>query len=207
MAQIAAPTVEVVDQKGNAILLRVNTTSGYLPIYRHFLVGQDSNLTTIPFVTQVHKYITTVPEAFDSLMPKLVKEAVAKGLQVKRQGDWFFVPSPAPQGPSCHLVWQKDMQDPRRAAWGKEWLDRFQYGALYAVYFTEAPTRHTVRPWPDSGIPEGTQVVYRSNGLHYVRGTIEAPDHERLYLRDWHVAHRAKSGPWGRPGRMPRGAD
>lgn len=205
MAQIAPPTVEVVDRKGHAILLRVNTTSGYIPIYRHFLVGQDSNLTTIPFVTQVHKHITTVPEAFDSLMPKAVKEAVAKGLKVKRQGDWFFIPSPPPQGPSCHLSWQKEYQDPRSPL--KVWVDRFQYGALYHLYLSEAPTRHTVRASPEFGIPEGSQVVYRENGHHYVRGIVEAPDHERLHLQDWHTAHRAKSGPWGRPGRMPRGGD
>lgn len=192
MAQIAAPTVEVVDQKGNALLLRVHTTIGYTPTYRHFLVGQDSNNMADPFITQVFRKIKTVEEAFESLVPLAVKEARARGLQVKRQGDWFFVPSPPPQGSSCHLALLK-LQEKRPA------LPPFQYGALYHQYYVNGPTRHTVRPWPGLGIPEGTQVVYRENGRHYVRGIVEAPDHEPLYLEDWHIAHRANSGPWGRP--------
>ena len=105
------PRVEVVDQEGNALLVRVFTKAQYQPlICRHFLVGQDSNLTTIPFVTQVHKCITT------------------KG-----------------------------------------------------------------------------EIVYRASGHHLVRGIVSAPDHENLYLKDWHAAYRAKSGPWGRNGRQVGG--
>ena len=99
------PRVEVVDRQGNAVLLRIHTTIGYLPTWRHFLVGQDSNNQAQPFITQVFRKLQTVEEAFESLMPKAVKKAKAKGLEVKRQGDWFFVPSPAPQGDSYHTVW------------------------------------------------------------------------------------------------------
>ena len=197
MSAPPAPRVEVVDRQGNAILLRVHTLNGYLPTWRHFLVGQDSNNMAQPFITQVFRKLQTVEEAFESLMPKAVKEAKAKGLEVKRQGDWFFIPSRPPQGPSCHL---KPIEQAK--ADGRP-VPQFQFGALYGANFWEPPTRHTVRPW--FSIQDGTQIVYRVHGPHYVRGAVDAPDHETLFLEDWHVAHRACSGPWGRNGRQVGG--
>ena len=193
------PRVEVVDRQGNAILLRVHTTIGYLATWRHFLVGQDSNNMAQPFVTQVFRRLLTVEEAFDSLMPKAVKEAKAKGLAVKRQGDWFFVPSRPPQGPSYDLKAHVERTWP-----GRPPPPKFDPHVLYAAY-GEA-TRHRVL---DIGLGAlgnfvRGEIVCRANSHHILRGIVSAPDHEDLWLEDWHVAYRANSGPWGRPG--PNGA-
>ncbi len=44
------------------------------------------------FVSRLPKKVSSVKEAFDSLKPDAVKEAEQKGLEVKRQGEWFFIP-------------------------------------------------------------------------------------------------------------------
>ena len=36
--------------------------------------------------------VKTIPQAYESLKPAEVKEAERKGLKVKRQGEWFFIP-------------------------------------------------------------------------------------------------------------------
>ena len=192
------PRIEVVDRQGNAILLRVHTTNGYLPTWRHFLVGQDSNNMAQPFVTQVFRKLQTVEEAFDSLMPKAVKEARAKGLEVKRQGDWFFVPCGPPQGPSCNM--QQSVESPYRQP--KQTLDPH---ILYDSY--DDATRHLVLDMGSEALGNFTkgEIVYRASGHHLVRGIVSAPDHENLYLKDWHAAYRANSGPWGRNGRQVGG--
>lgn len=177
-------------------MLRVFTQAKYQPLVcRHFLVGQDSSLTTAPFVTQVHKRITTISEAFASLMPKPVKEAVARGLEVKRQGDWFFVPSGPPQGPG------HDMKASVEHTWpGGPPPRKFDPHVLYTAYGDA--TRHRVLD--PSEFHKG-EIVYRANSHHLLRGIVRAPDHEDLYLTDWHVAYRANSGPWGRNGRRVGG--
>lgn len=201
MSQPPQPRVEVVDQKGNALLLRVFTKGQYQPlICRLFLVGQDSNLTTIPFVTQVKRKLQTVEKAFDSLMPLPVKQAVAKGLAVRRQGDFFFVPSDPPQGPSYDMkadverTWPGDRRVPRT-------FDP------YVLYHYGEATRHRVLDlgFEHLGNFVKGEIVYRANAHHLVRGIVRAPDHEDLYLTDWHTAYRANSGPWGRNGRQAGG--
>lgn len=196
------PKVEIVDQGKTAVILRV-LTGPYTPYARHFLVGQDSSVGGQPFITQVSRKVVKVEDAFDSLIPEPVRKAIARGLEVKRQGDWFFIPCPPPQGPSHHLVEIASRERAIKEGWARD-KTPFQYGALYQDLWEES-TRHIVRPWPAKGIEEGTQVVYRANGHHYVRGRVEAPDHEPLWLKDWHTAHRANSGPWGRVSR--RGDD
>jgi len=185
------PRVEILDQGPTAVLLRVTTAYGYPHWCRHFLVGQDSNNPADPFVTQVFKAITTVPEAFDSLVPKVVREAMARALNVKRQGDWFFIPSAAPQGPSCEPDLKKRVEFPPRSG---EPGPVFDPKVLYDGW---EPTRHRVR---DFGDIRGC-IVYRANSRHYVKGVVVAPDHPWCPLEDWHMAVRRRFGPWGKNGR------
>ncbi|GAH33695.1 unnamed protein product, partial [marine sediment metagenome] len=82
-----AQTIEVKSVAHQAMLisLRLSETAR-----SYFLLGVDGGS---PFVVQVTKRPQTVDEAFQWLMPKKVKEAVIQGLDVKRQGDWFFIPT------------------------------------------------------------------------------------------------------------------
>ena len=45
------------------------------------------------FVSHLSKPAESVHEAFDSLKPQAVKDAFAEGKNVKRQGEWFFIPT------------------------------------------------------------------------------------------------------------------
>jgi hypothetical protein len=57
---------------------------------KNFLCSLDENSY---FVSQLSEPVGTVEEAFESLKPQSVKKAIKKGLDVKRQGEWFFVPT------------------------------------------------------------------------------------------------------------------
>lgn len=65
----------------------------------HYLLGVDE----VPFVAQVPNTLDTLEEALDYLKPVTVKRAEEAGLDVRRQGDWYFVPvSRAPRGEVAH---------------------------------------------------------------------------------------------------------
>ena len=72
-----------------AILFRVNR--------KYFLFDVDRNELEYfrfnPFIVQLPHKVTSIAEAYESLKPQEVKDALAKGLDVKRQGEWFFIPS------------------------------------------------------------------------------------------------------------------
>lgn len=44
------------------------------------------------FLVELKVKASTVAEAYETLKPQDVKDAEAKGLEVKRQGEWFFIP-------------------------------------------------------------------------------------------------------------------
>lgn len=47
-----------------------------------------------PFVVELtDTSVATIAAAYESLVPELVREAQRRGLSVKRQGEWFFVPT------------------------------------------------------------------------------------------------------------------
>lgn len=44
-----------------------------------------------PFVTKLPHRVETIKEAYDLLMPDEVKKAISNGIEVKRQGEFFFI--------------------------------------------------------------------------------------------------------------------
>jgi len=54
----------------------------------HYLIGIEGSL----FIAQVPSTIDTLAEALESLKPAAVKRAEVNGADVKRQGDWYFIP-------------------------------------------------------------------------------------------------------------------
>lgn len=174
--------IELLDGGESALLVSFGSELGT----QHFIFGKDGNLGQ-PFMTQVGRKVRTLTDAFDSLMPKIVKEAIAQGLDVKRQGDWFFIPVPEPKVKcSFDPKWYWGLDGRRRET-------KLNPHVLYQSWlFYE--TRHTVRG----------QIIFRSTGRHFVRGTIDAPDHESLSLglKGWHLAVRRNSLNWEHS--MPR---
>jgi hypothetical protein len=49
-----------------------------------------------PFLCQILGQPNSIAEAYEMLKPQRVKEALADGKQVKRQGEWFFIPAAEP---------------------------------------------------------------------------------------------------------------
>lgn len=45
------------------------------------------------FFVEVDKKASSIKEAYDSMVPEVVKEAIKKGIEVQRQGEWFFIDS------------------------------------------------------------------------------------------------------------------
>lgn len=169
-------TVEVLDIDGQIMLLSIRVSGAW----SNFLLGMDDGH---PFVRPVRRRETTVQNALDWLVPNKVREAFTLGLDVKRQGDWYFIPvKKAPKlnggyGPHVPLS-----------------APALRGGALYrgaALAYGEQ-TRHT-----------GGLVVYQSVlGLPYpapfVKGVVKAPDHSPLCLNGWHMAIRQRRATWGR---------
>lgn len=168
--------LEILDVGEDALLARFGSEVGT----QHFIFGKDGNLGQ-PFMTQVGRKVRTLIDAFDSLMPKIVKEAIAQGLDVKRQGDWFFIPTKEPVCKKSYAAkWYWNLEG-RRIDTG------LRPDVLYTDWrFDE--TRHTVRG----------EIIFRSTGRHYVRGTVDAPDHPSLSLglQRWHLAVRRNSLNW-----------
>lgn len=143
-----------------------------------FLLGRDGQN---PYTVQVPCRLNTVIEALDWLMPRLVREAVAQGLDVKRQGDWYFIPRDKPPVPTsyCGNVYGSS--------------PGLKTNLLYRgvpLVFNSTQTRHT-----------GGLVIYQTilgvNGpAPMVKGNVKAPDHPTLHLGDWHTGVRNRSHPW-----------
>lgn len=170
-------TIEVLDLTDTALLIQL--TAGAAG--RNFLIGIDDEH---PFATQIIRSITTVQDAFNWLVPNLVREAYILGKEVKRQGDWFFIP---------------ETREVKEAKFWREWdlavpgsHPLLKFRKLYhnvPLIYSGVQTRHI-----------GEMVLYRglkntSYGAPRVKGEVSAPDHPALMLTSWHIGVRRRSGP------------
>jgi len=169
-------TIELksIAEKSKALLITIRA-SGY---FSQYLIGMDEGS---PYVVPVRRSLKTAEEALDWLMPNIVKEAVAQGLTVLRQGDWYFIPTNRKP---------KRCPDSSQIAGSAPSLRvNTLYNGAFLVY-NSTQTRH-----------RGTQVCYQSiQGLPgpapLVKGKVTAPNHKPLYLNDWHIGVRNRSTPW-----------
>ena len=167
--------IEVKDARPGAMLItiRLGNTKASLS---QFLLGMDAGR---PYAVRVGLRCQTINEALSWLVPKMVMGAVAQGLDVKRQGDWYFIPY---------------AREPNF----NEWDDALRYGQyklnhLYRnsqLVYNGALTRH-----------RANFVVYNSilglpSAAPIVKGKVRAPDHTPLILDRWHLAIRNRSHPW-----------
>ncbi len=172
--------VEVLSVAQGAILLRI-TVSTHIP---HYLIGVDDDH---PYVTQVHKKPATVEEAFDWLVPKMVKRAIADGLEVRRQGDWHFIPTE--KEPRSDLQNDPLYFRSRDGHYIQRFRTHFVYRNMQLIYGEE--TRH-----------RGQYVDYQTIfGLAHtaplVKGKVTAPNHPPLHLPGWHIGVRNRSSNGG----------
>ena len=159
-------SLEILDRGATAFLLRVTVGHGSL----NFVVGRDGGA---PFVTAVSKAATTLEDAFRWMMPKAVQHAVDAGIDVKRQGDWFFVPLGREPRPD-----RADYQpQPNRPL------------------ATEGPRSHRLYRTRHVGDCVAYLSILEAPGYvsPVVKGTVTAPDHPPLTLEDWHVGMRRRA--------------
>jgi len=107
----------------------------------------------------------------------IVREALVLGLNVKRQGDWYFIPTD--REPKLH----------KRGCRVHAATPSLQNNRLYrgAPLVWNRQTNHT-----------GGLVVYQTvqkmpYTIPFVRGNVRAPDHPTLHLKSWHMAIRSRS--------------
>lgn len=168
-------TLEVIDVEDTAFLVKVRAGIAG----RNFLIGKDSGH---PFATAVVRYTSTVQDAFDWLVPKLVREAYILGKEVKRQGDWFFIPTGEdPLKRQNGGSMQVRGSDPHLET-------NILYHDVHLIY-NGVQTRHV-----------GSMVVHKGLinttwGAPRVKGEVRAPDHPTLTLDTWHIGVRRRSGP------------
>jgi len=164
-----AQILEFVATAEKAILVRIRIGRNYA----QYLVGVDEGS---PYAVPVSRSLETVEEVFNWLIPKVVKEAIAQGLDVKRQGDWYFIPTNRvpyrySNGSSVNV------EGPYRQGC-------IYNGAPLIQMNTRTITNHTAG-----------RICY-STPHPLVRGNIRSPGHKTVYLGDWHLAVRNKSTPW-----------
>lgn len=166
-------SIELIDVGETALLVSLRTGIAG----RNFLIGKDDGP---PFATAIVRRVTTVQDAFDWLVPKLVREAYILGKEVKRQGDWFFIPTDEdPLNRRNGGSMQVFGSDPILAT------DTL-YRDVHLIY-NGVQTRHI-----------GSMVVHRGlvntcYGAPRVKGEVRAPDHPTMTLDSWHIGVRRRS--------------
>lgn len=116
-----------------------------------------------PFLVELPVKVKTIAEAYESLKPQEVKDAIEAGKDVLRQGEWFFIPV-------------EDQLGIERKYKGSE--DANGQKGKYKSHFTLQAGRN--RPnYADQG--------FAIDGVTYVKGKIEhaGREHATLTLKKW----------------------
>jgi hypothetical protein len=104
------------DKKGNqkfkvidvhfigAVLFKVDTSYFLFDVDRREVEKNIFN----PFLVKLPNEVDSIKSAYQSLKPKEVLKAEMKNLKVKRQGEWFFIPTKLPN--NCNEKSVKDLE-------------------------------------------------------------------------------------------------
>jgi len=180
------------------LLLRVQALGERGPVESTFLCGRDECHWFVAAIPE-SAAARTVQEAKDALKPAEVWDSIREhrlpperrdGRRTEafvRQGEWFFLPRPELE------VKPQDVleREPIRRGAGKPHVCRYLYRTGgQKVYVTEAYpnglTRAELRRLPREQVRRHTWVRMVRDAFVYVRGTIEHPDHNPIWLGCWH---------------------
>jgi hypothetical protein len=116
-----------------------------------------------PFLVNVSdSKVKTISQAYESLKPQAVKDAEKEKLSVKRQGEWFFIPTKVSE------------------AFVKEHYKTLtRQNELAPLILQAGPNR-----------PNYAKLGFEALGLVYVKGKIShsGREHKDLELKQWHIA-------------------
>ena len=127
-----------------------------------------------PFLVNISdKTVKTIKDAYNSLKPQSVKDAEKDGLNVKRQGEWFFIPTKL-TGAFIKENYKKVVS--RRFIDNQQQEERSVFPELI------------LRAGPNR--PNRAKLGFQHNGIVYVNGKIShtGREHQDLNLSDWHIA-------------------
>ena len=158
-----------------------------------------------PFIVQAPENgtpINTVKDAYSALIPKDVKIAMESGKDVKRQGEWFFIPcDESPEEPE--KVYTEAEKKELALALGIQRLGRYDnsYSEAKILLGNEefdrlrnmvVPTKEPIRFVLKAGKnrPNNAEFGLQKDGVSYVKGEIShsGREHKTIILNDWHIA-------------------
>lgn len=186
--------------------------------WEYFLSGFDethNSRTDGFFISQLPHAVRTVAEGYESLKPKMVRDAIAAGLDVKRQGDAFAIPvfdlnvrKMVRQKATMieHTGYRyEDAQGNTYPNWHRN--SEWKYGALPKTL--DIPTFGMVNGRPNShgandvAIDRYGHIFARGNLIH--RPPFRQPEHKPIKLgKVWHriVFNTAKASWQSQTGRV-----
>lgn len=176
--------------------------------WKYFLSGFDSTHNSRSdgyFISLLPHAVKSVEEGFISLQPKQVKEAIAAGLDVKRQGDCFAIP--APEFNSRRATKQRAHKEPvgahryvgrttGKAYTSEEWYNwrrnredeeadwKYVEGAFNRIEVPSVGRSHGAN---EVAIDRRGRIYARGNLIHIPNRWNREPEHKRIPLgKVWH---------------------
>ena len=160
-----------------------------------------------PFIVQAPENgtpIQTVKEAYSALIPEEVRLAMESGKDVKRQGEWFFIPcDKSPEERKVYTEAEKrdfglalGIQKLNPNSWNnesyseaKEFLGKEEFDRLRNLVIpSKTPIRFELRAGKNR--PNHAEFGLQKDGVSYVKGEIShsGREHKTITLNDWHIA-------------------
>jgi hypothetical protein len=133
-----------------------------------------------PFLVKLPDHVNTIEAAYDMLKPQEVKDAEARGLQVVRQGEWFFIPVE-----SDRAQFLERMREHVKSLTLSAGPNRPNYARGLQLYKNEV-VKSREEWWTDSDRVEEVQ----ANSQYFVSGVVShsGREHADLKLDSWYRA-------------------
>lgn len=163
------------ERKTRTIIQKVHFTGASLFRLgsKHFLFDIDrrevEHKIFNPFLVELPRTCGTIKDAYASLMPKEVSQAIKAKKKVLRQGEWFFIPSKVSKAMLTRNKVFGVKTDPTKEYWRRETLK------------LQAGTRNR---------PNYAQTGFVENKTAFVTGTVIhlGREHADLVLKGWYKA-------------------
>ncbi len=142
-----------------------------------------------PFITRLPREAASINEAYEILKPVEVKDAESKGLEVKRQGAWFFIPTSKPYIPELTLAEKVSLgfDSYRTIGLTKEEMKQFEEMQADVLNRIPIPSSLTLGKNKSKSVEMGIN----QNGMRFVKGSVNNSHDKQdsdLVLKSWHYA-------------------
>lgn len=137
------------------------------------------------FLVELPKPVKTIAEAYDILKPQAVKDAEAAGVEVKRQGEWFFIPVDAVTSKKLDRIAGELPKPTDRDRWGR--TEDNLYRMDLRAGNNRPNTGKGMRLDAQDNVVTGRD---EKNATAYFTGAVEhsGREHAKLILKGWYTA-------------------